>query len=114
MVRGIMAEVLGLPLQQGAVLVDHMGGGFGAKQDLFQSEFLCALLARQTRRPVRMEYTREETFLGGRSRHPVKIWLKQGFRRDGTDHRAPGAGDLQLRRLRFARAGRDHRRHQRV
>lgn len=84
MVRGIMAEVLGLPLHKVRVLVDHMGGGFGAKQDLFQTEFLCALLAKQTRRPVRFEYTREETFLGGRSRHPVKIWLKQGFRKDGT------------------------------
>jgi xanthine dehydrogenase molybdenum-binding subunit len=84
MVRGIMAEVLGLPLHKVRVLVDHMGGGFGAKQDLFQSEFLCALLARQTRRPVRMEYTREETFLGGRTRHPANIWLKQGFRKDGT------------------------------
>ncbi|WP_432258453.1 xanthine dehydrogenase family protein molybdopterin-binding subunit [Cupriavidus sp. TMH.W2] len=84
MVRGIMAEVLGLPLHKVRVLVDHMGGGFGAKQDLFQHEFLCALLARETRRPVRMEYTREETFLGGRTRHPAKIWLRQGFRNDGT------------------------------
>jgi len=84
MVRGIMAEVLGLPLHKVRVLVDHMGGGFGAKQDLFQSEFLCALLARATHRPVRMEYTREETFLGGRTRHPAKIWLRQGFRQDGT------------------------------
>lgn len=84
MVRGIMAEVLGLPLSKVRVLVDHMGGGFGAKQDLFQHEFLCALLAKATRRPVRMEFTREETFLGGRSRHPMRIWLKQGFRKDGT------------------------------
>jgi xanthine dehydrogenase molybdenum-binding subunit len=84
MVRGIMAEVLGLPLHKVRVLVDHMGGGFGAKQDLFQTEFCCALLAKQTRRPVRMEYTREETFLGGRTRHPFKMWLKQGFRKDGT------------------------------
>ncbi|MDP3820724.1 MAG: xanthine dehydrogenase family protein molybdopterin-binding subunit [Burkholderiales bacterium] len=84
MVRGIMAEVLGLPLHKVRVLVDHMGGGFGAKQDLFQTEFLCALLAKQTRRPVRMEFSREETFLGGRTRHPAKVWLKQGFRNDGT------------------------------
>ena len=84
MVRGIMAEVLGLPLHKVRVLVDHMGGGFGAKQDLFQTEFLCALLAKETRRPVRMEYSREETFLGGRTRHPAKVWLKQGFRKDGT------------------------------
>ncbi|MCW5634586.1 MAG: molybdopterin-dependent oxidoreductase [Rubrivivax sp.] len=84
MVRGILAEVLGLPLNHVRVLVDHMGGGFGAKQDLFQHEFLCALLAKHTRKPVRMEFTRKETFLGGRSRHPCRIHLRQGFRRDGT------------------------------
>jgi len=84
MVRGIMADVLGLPLNRVRVVVDHMGGGFGAKQDLFQSEFLCALLSRETGRPVMQEYTRKETFLGGRTRHPMKIWLKQGFKRDGT------------------------------
>jgi xanthine dehydrogenase molybdenum-binding subunit len=84
MVRGILAEVLGLPLNKVRVLCDHMGGGFGAKQDLFQTEFLCALLAKETRRPVRLEFTRKETFLGGRSRHPCRVWLKQGFRKDGT------------------------------
>jgi xanthine dehydrogenase molybdenum-binding subunit len=84
MVRGILSEVLGVPLSKVRVLVDHMGGGFGAKQDLFQTEFLCALLARQTRRPVRLEFTRKETFLGGRSRHPGTVWLKQGFKKDGT------------------------------
>lgn len=84
MVRGALAEVLGLPLNKVRVLVDHMGGGFGAKQDLFQHEFLCALLAKKCRRPVKMEFTRRETFLAGRSRHPFKLWLKQGFRKDGT------------------------------
>ncbi|WP_457584724.1 xanthine dehydrogenase family protein molybdopterin-binding subunit [Ensifer canadensis] len=84
MVRGILAEVLGLPLTKVRVLVDHMGGGFGAKQDLFQHEFLCALLAKETRRPVKMEFTRHETFVAGRSRHPCRIWLKQGFKNDGT------------------------------
>src|SRR6266849_3874761 len=61
MVRGILAEVLGLPLRSVRVLVDHMGGGLCREPDLFQHEFLCALLARETRRPVRMEYTRKET-----------------------------------------------------
>ncbi len=84
MVRGILAEVLGLPLHHVRVLVDHMGGGFGAKQDLFQNEFLCALLAKETRRPVRLELSRKETFLSGRSRHPGSVWLKQGFKKDGT------------------------------
>jgi xanthine dehydrogenase molybdenum-binding subunit len=84
MVRGILAEVLGLPHHKVRVIVDHMGGGFGAKQDLFQSEFLCALLAQRTGRPVRLEFTRKETFLGGRSRHPGTVWLKQGCKKDGS------------------------------
>jgi xanthine dehydrogenase molybdenum-binding subunit len=84
MVRGIMAEVLGVPYSKVRVMVDHMGGGFGAKQDLFQTEFLCALLAKETGKPVRLEFTRKETFLGGRSRHPGTVWLKQGFKKDGT------------------------------
>ncbi len=84
MVRGTLAEVLDLPLAKVRVLCDHMGGGFGAKQDLFQHEFLCALLSRQTRRPIRMELSRKETFLGGRTRHSGHMWLRQGFRRDGT------------------------------
>jgi len=84
MVRGILAEVLGLPLHNVRVLVNHMGGGFGAKQDLFQNEFLCALLAKQAKRPVRMELSRKETFLSGRSRHSGRVWLKQGFKKDGT------------------------------
>lgn len=84
MVRGTLSEVLGVPLAKVRVLCDHMGGGFGAKQDIYQHELLCVLLARQTRRPVRMELTRKETFLGGRTRHAGRIWLKQGFKRDGT------------------------------
>ena len=84
MVRGILAEVLGLPLHKVRVLVDHMGGGFGAKQDLFQTEFLCALLAKQTRRPVRMECPARKRSSAAAPRHPVSIWLKQGFKKDGT------------------------------
>jgi xanthine dehydrogenase molybdenum-binding subunit len=84
MVRGTLSEVLGIPMNQIRVITEHMGGGFGAKQDLYQLEYLCALLAMETGRPVKMEYTREETFVAGRSRHPVIIELKQGVKKDGT------------------------------
>ena len=30
------------------------------------------------------EYTREEEFIGARSRHPMKIWMKTGVKKDGT------------------------------
>lgn len=84
MVRGSLSEVLGIPMSNIRVLSEHMGGGFGAKQDLYQLEYLTVLLARQTMRPVKMEFTRAETFIAGRSRHPVVIELKQGVKRDGT------------------------------
>lgn len=84
MVRGTLSEVLGIPMSQIRVITEHMGGGFGAKQDLYQMEYLAALMALRTGRPVRFEYTREETFVAGRSRHPVIVELKQGVKRDGT------------------------------
>ena len=85
MVRGTLSEVLGIPMSQIRVITEHMGGGFGAKQDLYQAEYLCVLLAIQKWGcPVKLEYTREETFVAGRSRHPVIVELKQGVKRDGT------------------------------
>lgn len=83
MVRGILSEVLDIPMSKVRVICEHMGGGFGAKQDLYQYPYLCALLAQRTGRPVRLEYTREETFVAGRSRHPVTIELRQGVTKDG-------------------------------
>ena len=84
MVRRIMSEVLDIPLHKVQVIVEHMGGGFGAKQDLYQHEFVCALLAKKTGRPVKMEYSRKETFLASRTRHPVTVFLKHGVTKEGV------------------------------
>lgn len=84
MVRGTLSEVLGIPMSKIRVITEHMGGGFGAKQDLHQHEYLAALLALRTRRPIRFEFSRAETFISGRSRHPVTVELKQGVTRDGV------------------------------
>ena len=76
MVRGILSEVLDIPLSKVRVIVEHMGGGFGAKQDLYQHEFVCALLAQKTGRPVKMEYTRSESFVASKTRHPVTVAIR--------------------------------------
>ncbi len=83
-VRQSISEVLSIPLHKIQVIVEHMGGGFGAKQDLYQHEYVCVLLARKTGRPVKMEYSRKETFLATRTRHPVTVRLKHGLKKDGT------------------------------
>ena len=84
MVRGTLSEVLGIPVHDIRVIVDHMGGSFGAKQDLYQHEYVCALLAKQTGCPVRMEYSRAETFIASKTRHPVQVKIKQGVKTDST------------------------------
>jgi CO/xanthine dehydrogenase Mo-binding subunit/aerobic-type carbon monoxide dehydrogenase small subunit (CoxS/CutS family) len=65
------------------VFCERVGGGFGAKQELV-TEDICALATLKTGRPVQLEYTREEQFFGSTTRHPMKIHVKVGARRDGT------------------------------
>lgn len=82
-VRRILAPVLGLPEKQIRVIKPRIGGGFGGKQEIV-IEDVCALLTLVTKKPVRLEYTREEEFIAARSRHPQILHLKTGVRRDGT------------------------------
>jgi putative selenate reductase molybdopterin-binding subunit len=60
-----------------------VGGGFGAKQETL-SEELCVLATLKTGRPVKWEWTRTEEFIGATSRHPMRIRVKVGAKKDGT------------------------------
>lgn len=82
-VRRQMAPVLGLPIKRIRVIKPRIGGGFGGKQEVL-IEDVAAHLTIATGRPVLYEYTREEEFIAARSRHPMRIHLKTGFKRDGT------------------------------
>jgi CO/xanthine dehydrogenase Mo-binding subunit/aerobic-type carbon monoxide dehydrogenase small subunit (CoxS/CutS family) len=65
------------------VFSKRVGGGFGAKQEVF-TEDLCVLATLDTGRPVQWEFTREEEFYGAAPRHPMRITVKLGARTDGT------------------------------
>ncbi len=82
-VRRMLAPVLGLPVKRIRVIKPRIGGGFGGKQEVLMED-VAAHLTIATRRPVIYEYTREEEFIAARSRHPMKIKLKTGVKRDGT------------------------------
>ncbi|MCS7011688.1 MAG: molybdopterin-dependent oxidoreductase, partial [Anaerolineales bacterium] len=82
-VRRMVAPLLGLPVKRIRVIKPRIGGGFGGKQEVL-IEDIPAHLTIATGRPVLYEYTREEEFYAARSRHPMKIWLKTGVKRDGT------------------------------
>ena len=69
--------------EQVHVYAERVGGGFGGKQEMLCEE-LCVLAMLKTGRPVKWEFTREEEFIAGVSRHPMKTGLKVGAKRDGT------------------------------
>ncbi len=79
--RGI-ADAVGVPHNKIRIRGALVGGGFGGKEDVTVETYL-ALLAMHTRRPVRLEFTREDSFLGHGKRHPFKMTYKTGVTKDG-------------------------------
>ena len=82
-VRRLIAPVLDLPIKRIRVIKPRIGGGFGGKQEVL-IEDVAAHLTIATGRPVIYEMTREEEFIGARTRHPMRIQLKTGVKNDGT------------------------------
>ncbi|MBI4731989.1 MAG: molybdopterin-dependent oxidoreductase [Chloroflexi bacterium] len=81
--RRVLAPVLGLPVKRIRVIKPRIGGGFGGKQEIL-IEDVAAHLTIATGRPVLYETTRDEEFTASRSRHPMRIRMKTGVKRDGT------------------------------
>jgi probable selenate reductase molybdenum-binding subunit len=81
-VRRIVAQVLGIPVQNIRVIKPRIGGGFGVKQEIILEE-ICAFVTLKTGRPARLVYTREEEFVSARTRHPMKVTVKIGAKKNG-------------------------------
>jgi CO/xanthine dehydrogenase Mo-binding subunit len=77
-----VADALDLPHNKIRIQGSLVGGGFGGKEDVTVEIYL-ALLARHTMRPVRLAYTREDSFFGHGKRHPFYINHRTGFTKDG-------------------------------
>ncbi len=82
-VRRQIAPVLDLPIKRIRVIKPRIGGGFGGKQEVL-IEDVAAHLTIATGRPVIYEMTREEEFTAARTRHPMRIRVKTGVKKDGT------------------------------
>ena len=80
--RAALARVLGISADRVRVIGPNMGGGYGNK-DESRLAVLAALLAQQAGRPVRIEYSREEEFVAGRTRHGGRIKLRMGVTNQG-------------------------------
>ncbi len=70
--RGEIAAMLGIGQSRVRVIQQPTGGGFGGKLDI-STQCHAALLAWHTRRPVKLTYSREESFTASAKRHPYTI-----------------------------------------
>jgi aldehyde oxidoreductase len=81
--RKTIAEALGLSLDKVRVIQTPTGGAFGGKLDVSVGGIL-GLAALKLKRPVKLVYTRSETFAATPKRHPFLMNVKVGAKRDGT------------------------------
>ena len=80
--RRIVAYVLGISENKIRVIKERVGGGFGSKQDIVLED-VCAYLTYITGRSILFRFKREEEFIASRTRHPMKIKVRLGAKKDG-------------------------------
>jgi xanthine dehydrogenase D subunit len=78
-----ICRVLGLPPERVRLTLAGVGGAFGGREDLSMHVHAC-LLALHTGKPVKMSYSREESFFGHVHRHPAWLRYEFGAEPDGT------------------------------
>src|SRR5271168_4728602 len=74
---------MGIPARDLHVFTERVGGGFGGKQEMV-SEDPPLFAAMKLGRPVKLEWTREEEFIGATTRHQMTTHVKLGAKKDGT------------------------------
>jgi aldehyde oxidoreductase len=81
--RKTISEALGLSPDKVRVIQTPTGGAFGGKLDVSVGGIL-GLAALKLKRPVKLVYTRSETFAATPKRHPFLMRVKVGAKKDGT------------------------------
>ena len=83
-IRRVVGQALGRPWGDIEIIKPYIGGGFGNKQDALY-EPLCAWCSTQVGgRCVRLDCSREETFVSNRVRHAIRFHIVTWLRPDGT------------------------------
>ncbi len=80
--RDAVARLFDLDPTQVRVFTGRIGGGFGGKQEMF-TEDIVALAVLRLGRPVQLEFTRTDQFVGAATRHAMQVTLKVAATNDG-------------------------------
>jgi len=78
-----LAQCLGMSPAAIRVIKPFVGGGFGHRTECLNFEIIAALLARAARGAVRIELSREQTFVMHHGRPQTDIRLKIGLKKSG-------------------------------
>ena len=82
-VRRIVAKVCSIPENKVHVIKERVGGGYGSKQDIL-IEDLVGYAVWKTGKPIYYRNTRAEEFYANSTRHPMRVRVKMGGKKDGT------------------------------
>ena len=82
--RTDIAKDFDLPLSKVRVVSKYMGGGFGNKNQAQDYDYMAAVLAKVTSQPVKLEFTREDDYIGMHGRWASEQKYKIGVKKDGT------------------------------
>ena len=107
--RDQIAPCLALPPELVRVHLAGVGGAFGGREDL-SMQIHGAMLALATGRPVRMVYSRDESFIGHVHRHPARIRMEHRASREGELVCVRAEHPDRRRRVRVELDGRDRER----
>lgn len=81
--RRIVAAACGISENQIQVIKERVGGGYGSKQDILLED-VAGYASYKTGRSVFYRFTREQEFIANSTRHPMKISVKLGAKKDGS------------------------------
>ncbi len=77
-----IANALGMPIEKVRVITPYTGGSFGGKQDPWPF-IAVALAVYHTHQPVRLIYSRQESFDASPKRHPYSVHYQMGASKNG-------------------------------
>ena len=82
--RTDIAKDFNLPLSRVRVVCKYMGGGFGNKNQAQDYDYMAAALAKVCGQAVKVEFTREDDYIGMHGRWASEQKYKIGVKKDGT------------------------------